>query len=181
MKPWTFALSVLIGCNTNSTPDFPEPAPLVAGAPLVGAAQADFKLPVGTPLSGYTSRCSCSGGFSRPDKRDSAYNYTFVESAGVQTTPGIAAIWLDNGDDHLVTIKTDTIYSFDRLPTVISERLEELTGEELTGKVVHTTTHSHSSWGSFSQAMSFYLGSDRYNEETFQRLYGFQFGAREWR
>jgi neutral ceramidase len=161
---------LIIGCKTGEPPVYPEPAPLVAGAPRVGAAQAAFEMPVGTPLSGYTARCSCASGWSRPDKRDSAYNYTFVESAGVHVTPGIAAIWVENGDDHLLTIKTDSIYSFDGLPLAISERLEELTGEELTGKVVHTTNHSHASWGAFSQAKAFYLGHDRYNEEIFQRF-----------
>ena len=69
-----------------------------------------------------------------------------------------------------LTIKTDTIYSFDELVVGITERLEELTGEDLTGKVIHTTNHSHSSWGSFTKAKAFYLGSDRYNEEIFQRF-----------
>jgi len=163
-------LILLFACKSGEPPEYPEPAPLVAGAPMVGAAQAAFEMPVGTPLGGYTARCSCASGWGRPDKRDSAYNYTFVESAGVHVTPGIAAIWLENGDDHLLTIKTDSIYSFDELPTAISERLEELTGEELTGKVVHTTNHSHASWGAFSKAKAFYLGHDRYNEEIFQRF-----------
>ena len=161
---------IVSGCKTAETPEYTQPAPVVAGAPMVGAAQADLKMPVGTPLSGYTARCSCSGGFGRADKRDSSYAYTFVESAGVHATPKIAAIWVENDDDHLLTIKTDTIYSFDRLVQVVSERLEALTGEELTGKVVHTTNHSHNSWGSFSQAKAFYLGHDRYNEEIFQRF-----------
>jgi neutral ceramidase len=163
-------LALLVGCKTAEPPEYPEPAPLVAGIPMVGAAQAAFEMPVGTPLSGYTARCSCAGGYGRVDNRDSAYTYTFVESAGVHVTPGIAAIWLENGDDHLLMIKTDSIYSYDGLPLAISERLEALTGEELTGKVVHTTNHSHSSWGAFSKAKAFYLGHDRYNEEIFQRF-----------
>jgi neutral ceramidase len=148
-------------------PDYPE---LVAGAPQVGAAESTLKLPAGTPLSGFTARCGCFGGFSRQDDRDSAYTSDFVESTGVHVRPSIKVIWISNGDQHLVMTKTDTIYSFDGLTEAITQRLEELTGEDLHGKVTHSANHNHSSYGDFSDHVGFYLGSDKFNREVFERF-----------
>jgi neutral ceramidase len=148
----------------------PEPVPIALGAPSVGAAEGYLDLPVGTPLSGYTARCGCFGSFSKQDDRDSAYTHSFVESTGVQTWPTIKVIWVDNGDDHLVITKTDSIYSADGLVAALTARLEAETGEVLAGRVIHTANHSHSSFGGFAAGVTWYLGSDVYNEEVFQRM-----------
>jgi len=150
-----------------TTVTYPEQIP---GAPMVGAAEGSLRLPIGTPLGGYTARCECMLGFSRQDERDSAYIDGFVASTGVQTYPGIKVIWLSNGDDHLVLTKTDSIYSFDGLVTSLTETLEQRTGIELSGKVIHTANHSHGSFGTFSDAITFYLGSDTFHRENFQRM-----------
>ena len=83
-------------------------------------------VPVGTPLGGYTARCECIGGFVRADYRDSAYSTSFVESTGLQTQPMVKTLWLENGDDELVMVKVDLIYSFDGLVTEVTKRLQEL-------------------------------------------------------
>jgi neutral ceramidase len=142
---------------------------LVPGPPVAGAAEGFLRLPVGTPLSGYTGRCTCLIA-DAVDDRQSQYNTAFVESVGVQTMPTIKALWLENGDDHLVITKTDSIYSFDGLVDALEEQLGAATGLDLSGRVVHTTNHSHASWGTFSDQAAFYLGSDGYNEENFQRM-----------
>ena len=99
---------LLFACITDDwKPDAPRP--VEPGAPRVGAAEGFLQLPVGTPLSGYSVRCSCLTGQSRQDDRRSAYTVGFVESTGVQTFPTIKVIWLENGDDHLVLTKTDSI------------------------------------------------------------------------
>lgn len=169
------ALALFLAACTNKDKDA-EPAPvpddLTPGAPKVGAAEGLLKLPVGTPLSGYTARCGCIGGFGEVDNRDSQYAHSFIESAGVHTTPTIKVIWIQNGDENLVLTKTDSIYSFDEIIDELVRQLEEKTGEELDGRVVHTTNHSHSSWGDYSKAKAFYLGSDKYNEEVFRRFTG---------
>ena len=163
-------LLALMGCVTDDY-QAPEPAPVVPGAPSVGAAEGSLVLPFGTPLSGFTARCTCMGGsLSAPDGRQSAYNTAFIESAGVQTYPSIDVIWIDNGDEHLVWTKTDSIYSFDGLVDTLEEKLEAATGEDLKGKVIHSTNHSHASYGTYSDAITFFLGSDRYNEENSQRM-----------
>lgn len=159
----------LLACVTDdwTAPDYPA---LVPGPPVVGAAEGHLKLPVGTPLGGYTARCTCMTGFSGQDDRESAYNTTFVESAGVQTYPTIKVIWVENGDEHLVLTKTDSIYSYDGLVEALEDELEAATGLPLDGRVVHATNHSHSSFGTFSDQIGFYLGTDRYNHENFRRM-----------
>ena len=142
---------------------------VTAGAPMAGAAEGHLELPVGTPLSGYSSRCGYLGGASAQDDRDSHYTTAFAESTGVQTLPAIKAIWLENGDDHLVLMRFDAIYSYDELVAEVARQLEEATGESLLGKVVISTNHTHAAWANFSDQTHFYLGGDRYNEENFQR------------
>lgn len=161
-----FALAACV----EDTWEAPVDPPVVPGAPVVGAAEGFLKLPAGTPLSGYSVRCQCLSGQSRPDMRDSAYTSSFVPSAGVQTHPTIKVVWIENGDDHLVITKTDSIYSYDGLVTDLERRLTAATGIDLDGKVIHTANHSHASYGDFSDAITFYLGSDKYNEEIFQRF-----------
>lgn len=159
----------LFACVTDEWQE-PVPAPVVAGAPNVGAAEGYLRLPLGTGLGGFTARCQCLGHWSNQDDRDSNYIVDFGPSTGIQTFPQIKVIWIENGDDHLVLTKTDSIYSFDGLVDDLEEKIGAATGLDLEGKVIHTTNHSHSSWGSFSQAIPFYLGSDKYNAENGERF-----------
>ena len=164
-----FLFLSLLACVSDdyTAPEYPAVTP---GVPVAGAAEGVLALPVGTPLSGYTGRCDCLGDASRQDERQSAYVTDFGESVGVQTTPTIKVIWLENGDDHLVIAKTDQIYSYDGFVEALEATLEAETGEPLAGRVVHTTNHSHSGWGTYSDQEAFYLGSDRFNRENFERM-----------
>ena len=155
------------GC---AAPEAPELPPVEAGAPRAGAAERTLDLPIGTPMGGFSTRAGYLSGQGAQDKRDSAYTVGFVESSGVHTRPMIKVVWLDNDNDHLVLIKTDTIYSFDGLVVEITRQLEEATGEKLEGRVTMTANHSHHSYGPFSDQLHFYLGGDKYNEEIFQRF-----------
>lgn len=167
------------GTTTDETSDTgdtgvdapPLPAlPLEAAAPYAGAAEGTLKIPVGTPLAGFTSRCGCLGGTSKQDDRDSNYSKAFIESTGVHIRPTIKAIWIESGDNHLVLTKTDSIYSFDGLVEAVTARLEEETGEELSGMVTHMANHNHSSYGTFSKHTGFFLGHDKFNQENFDRF-----------
>lgn len=162
------------GCNGKDEQagdtDIPAP-PLVAGELLAGAAEDALHLPIGTPLSGYTARCGCLGGLSKQDDRDSQYATAFVESTGVHLRPSIKAVWITNGEgQHLIMTKADVIYSFDGLVDGVTRRLEELTGEELSGMVTHSGNHNHSSFGTFSQATAFFLGHDKFDKENETRM-----------
>lgn len=152
--------------------DWVEPKagpPVVPGAPVVGAAEGYLKLPIGTPLSGFTARCSCLGNQSKQDFRESPYLTAFTPSTGVQSYPTIKVIWIENGDDHLVITKTDQIYSYDGLVEDLEVKIGDATGLDLDGKIVHTVNHSHSSFGTFSDQVPFFLGSDKFNRENFER------------
>lgn len=177
-------LLVLAGCPADSTDtkideltvcdeaalqvDLP---PGTAGAPQAGIAEGWLDLPIGTPLSGYTSRCTLlGGGEGNPDHRGSNYTTKFSPSAGVQQRIPIKVIWLSNGDQDLVLIKTDIIYSFDGLVEEMEKRLEAATGKDLDGKVVVSANHSHHAYGDFSDQVTYYLGSDKFNYEVFTRM-----------
>jgi neutral ceramidase len=143
---------------------------IVPGAPLAAAAEGVLELPVGTPLSGYTGRCDCFGGSGDADRRDSAYAYEFASSAGIQTPIPVKAFWIANGDQDLVILKVDVIYSFDGLVEEMERRLSAATGRDLDGKIIVTTNHSHAAHGAYSDQISYYLGSDSFNYEVFTRM-----------
>ncbi len=145
---------------------------IVVGAPMAGVAESWLELPIGTPLSGYTSRCGCFGGDGKVDHRDSNYADEFKASAGIQSPIPLKVFWLSNGDQDLVIVKIDIIYSYDGLVQDIETRLSADTGRDLVGKVVVSTNHSHNSYGDFSDQVTYYLGSDRFNEEVFERIAG---------
>ena len=107
---------------------------IVPGAPMAGVAEAWLELPVGSPLSGYTSRCGCFGGDGKIDHRDSNYASEFKPSAGVQSPIPLKVFWLSNGDQDLVIVKIDLIYSFDGLVKEMETRLSADTGRDLSAR-----------------------------------------------
>ena len=140
-----------------------------AGAPVAGMAEGYADFPVGVPLGGYTGRCRCFGNEGRYDARRTAYHYAFTPSVGVQTQPKIVALWLDNGIENLVLIKTDAIYVFERFVKELEGRLSAATGRDMVGRVVITANHSHSAPANFDQGLTWYLGGDKFNREVFER------------
>lgn len=171
MKPSPMALlTLLVACSGD--PMTYTPVLLVPGAPSAGAAEAPLDLPVGAPMGGYSDRCRYLGGNTLAPSQDSAYIYGFVPSVGMQTRPMARAVWLENGDQDLLILKMDLIYSFDGLVTALEDRLSDETGLDMKGHVVVAASHSHASFGNFSDQEQFYLGGDRYNEEIFERLVG---------
>ena len=168
----------LLACPEEPTPkavcdeaEENEGVPTIeVGPPQAGVAEAFVDLPVGTPLSGYTGRCKCFGGDGKADRRDSQYRSEFAPSAGVQTRIPTKAFWITNGDQDLLVLKLDVIYSFDGLVEELEASIGEATGRDMDGKVVLATNHSHSSYGDFSDQVTYYLGSDRFNAEIDARL-----------
>lgn len=138
-------------------------------APVAGMAEGYADFPVGTPLGGYTSRCRCFGNSGRYDARRTAYHSEFTPSVGVQTQPKIVALWLESGEQDLVLLKTDAIYTFEGIVNALAERLSAATGRDLAGKVVVASNHSHSAPANFDQGLTWYLGGDRFNREVFER------------
>jgi neutral ceramidase len=158
------------GCRDKDTGRDTGNAGTVAPGPLqVGAAEDWLTLPVGTPLGGYTSRCTAFGDEGDVDKRDSAYASRFNPSAGVHTRIPMKAFWFENGNENLVVLKINAIYSFDGLVEEIEKRLSAATGLNLTGRVVLATNHSHNAYANYSAQITYYLGGDKFNLENFTR------------
>ncbi|MDG1480843.1 MAG: neutral/alkaline non-lysosomal ceramidase N-terminal domain-containing protein [Myxococcota bacterium] len=163
-------LTLLLACGPGSDPAARTPLTLSAGAPVAGVAEVPIDFPVGAPMGGYSSRCDYLGGDGSVDKRQSAYALAFSSSAGIQTRPMAKALWLENGDQHLVVLKADVIYSYDGMVEELEARLSEATGVELNGRIMLTTSHTHNAPANYSDQIHFYLGGDRYNEEVFRRF-----------
>ncbi len=157
------------GDGDDTSVEWDPGPPIVPGVPTAGVAEGFLEVPVGAPLGGYTGRCKCFGGDGEYDNRRVPYTTRFTPSVGVQTRPKIAVLWLDNGDEDLVLVKTDAIYSFEKVVTELEERLGAATGRELAGNVVMATNHSHSAPANFVDGLPWYLGGDRFNREVFER------------
>lgn len=147
----------------------PEGCPLLTGTPVAGMAEGFVDFPVGAPLGGYTARCRCFGDSGRYDARRNPYITRFNPSIGVQTQPKVVALWLDNGWQDLVLLKTDAIYVFEGMVTAIERRLSEATGRNLAGRVTLAANHTHAAPANWDQGLTWYLGGDRFNREVFER------------
>ncbi len=161
--------------GTTPTPEpTPEPEPewppITPGQLEAGASSGYLNLPVGLPLAGYTGRDQALGGEPGADTRNSDYTTDFQASAGWQTAMPLQALWLTDGERHGVIVRMDLIYSWDELTEEIGRRLTEEIGEDLTNSVFTITGHSHSSPGTFTNATVFFLGSDVFSREIFNRI-----------
>jgi len=137
---------------------------------MAGAAEGYLELPIGVPLGCFTARCKCMGSMAYRDQRQGPYNVGFDESTGIQTRPAVKAIWIDNGDEELVLIKWDACMSNDGLVEAVTKRLEAGTGLDLHGHIVLSASHTHSGYGAYNDQWHWFLGTDRYNEEVFERM-----------
>ena len=101
-------LALLAGCPAPDHPDFDWPE-LSAGAPVAGVGEASLRLPLGTPLAGYSARCGYLGGSSIQDKRDSVFSVGFVESTGLQSRSSPSR-WVSQRDRRRSTCSnTETV------------------------------------------------------------------------
>ena len=171
MRAMLLAVLALGGCKGPSDEVAARtPTVLVAGAPVAGVAEGPLDLPLGGPMGGYSNRCDYLGKSSQVGNRTSAYVESWAVSTGVHTRQMGKALWLENGDQHLVVLKADLIYSHDLLVEAVEAALEAATGEDLDGRVVVTASHTHNGVANFSESVHFYLGGDKFNPEVFARL-----------
>jgi len=172
MKPECLPLiaALTVGCDDEPKPDR-DPIELSAGAPEAGVVEVNLDFPIGAPMGGYSNRCDYLGRSGAVDKRRSNYTVAWSSSSGIQTRARAQVLWLHNGDQDLVLIKADVIYSFDKLVRAVEDSLSELTGRDLEGRVIITASHTHNAPANYSDSFHFYLGGDRYNEEIFSRFH----------
>lgn len=137
------------------------------GAPEAGVAELPIDLPVGTPMGGYTARLL---GVSRPDARTTPFTTGFAPTAGIQTRPTVKAIWLHNGDHHLVLVKVDLCYLADHVVEDVEAQLSAALDEDLGGQVMIAASHTHQGWGGWNAHYPYFLGGDRHHPELDVRL-----------
>lgn len=174
--PLALGLSLAACAQPPSTREVTQSDPAHSAVPMsvsaiglqAGAAEASAELPIGIPLAAYTSRLKYS--MLGVDRRTSAYTTEFSPSAGSQTRIPIKVIWLQNGAENLVMVKVDIGYAFDGILFQIEDNITAATGIDVHDKVLFSTSHSHSSYGDFSDDPALYLGSDQFNTEVFTRL-----------
>ncbi len=165
-RPPILLLLALAACQPNEDLVYPD---VQTASPRAGAAEGRLELPIGVPLGCFSSRSSLLGTSGSVDRRQGAYTTGFTESAGIHTRPAIKVLWIENGDDHLVYVKTDMCMANDGVVAVLTERLSAATGADLDEKVVMSVSHSHAAYGCYSDQWHWYLGVDRNNEEIFER------------
>jgi neutral ceramidase len=128
---------------------------VTAGAVRVGLAEQTLDLPIGTALGGNTSRARPLDDQGRVDDREVALSGSFNPSVGFETLPMVRAVALSAGDETVVLLHTDTIFGDDTLTHEVEARL----GPELAGKLVWTSSHSHTAPGQYSADTKFQVGA----------------------
>ena len=161
------AALILVGCGADDAADadagYPQvttshceyaPVPptagaggtVTAGALEAGAAEVPLEVPVSTALGSYTARANFLGGAGKVDQRQTEINGKFNASIGIETRPMVKALALSAGGETVVILKVDLGFSYEGYTFELEQRL----GAELHGKVLITASHSHSSWGQYS-------------------------------
>jgi hypothetical protein len=136
------------------------PGPLMAGA-----AEVVLDIPVGTGLGGYTDRARVLAG-DPVDNREVAISDTWSTTVGVETRPMVKAVALKVGDETVVWLKLDAIFAYEEWVYDLESRL----GPEYRGKVLISTSHSHSAWSQFTGHSPLKVGSGEYRGIVHQRF-----------
>ncbi|HJL16646.1 MAG TPA: hypothetical protein RMH99_13370 [Sandaracinaceae bacterium LLY-WYZ-13_1] len=126
-----------------------EPGPIRAGV-----AERLLDLPVGTALGGNTSRAVPLDDQGGVDDREVPLSGTFNPSVGYETLPKVKALALSAGDETIVLLRTDTIFSDDTVTHEVTEQL----GPEYAGKVLWMSSHTHTAAEQFSADTKFQVG-----------------------
>ncbi|HEU0035430.1 MAG TPA: neutral/alkaline non-lysosomal ceramidase N-terminal domain-containing protein [Kofleriaceae bacterium] len=139
----------------------------VTAAPLqAGAAERILNIPVGTALGGYTGRAGFISSAGAVDARKIALSGTFNPSIGVTSAPKVKALALTAGDETVVILKADIIFTYEGMVFDVEQRL----GAEFAGKVMIATSHSHSGWAQFTAHGPLKLGAGQMRDVVYQRF-----------
>ncbi len=135
---------------------------VTAGAIRVGVATRRIDAPIGAALGGNTSRANLFDGQGTIDARDVRLSGSFTPSVGIETAPLVKAIAITAGDETMILVRSDIIFADDTITHEVTERL----GPELAGKLLWTTSHSHTAPGSFSADLKFQVGAGPIRERV---------------
>ncbi|HEY6035728.1 MAG TPA: hypothetical protein VIV58_15745 [Kofleriaceae bacterium] len=186
MRAFTIVLVVAAACGHDAPPPSPDAGvvttdkcdyvPLVptahAGGTVTaaqlqaGAAEAIFDIPVGTALGGYTARAGFLGAAGVVDTRKIQISSTFNPSIGVTAAPRVKALALTAGDETVLILKSDLIYIYEGMVYDLEQRL----GPDFAGKVILTSSHSHSAWAQHYFGGPLQLGGGIFRELVYKRF-----------
>ncbi len=139
---------------------------VTAGPLMAGAADRKLDIPVGTALGGYTGRAGFLSSAGSVDSRKVKTSGTFNPSIGVIVAPRVKALALTAGGETVVMLKVDAIFAYEGMLFDLEQRL----GAEYAGKVLLTTSHSHSAWAQFTGHGPLKLGSGQLRDVVYQRF-----------
>ncbi len=139
---------------------------VTAGALEAGAAEVLLDIPVGTGLGGYTGRANFLGSFEPVDNRRVAIAAAWQATVGIETRPKVKAVALRAGGETVVWLKVDAIFAYEDWVFELEQRL----GPELHGKVLISTSHSHSAWSQFTGHSPLKVGSGEYRAIVHERF-----------
>lgn len=139
----------------------------VAAAPLMaGAAEVALDVPVGTTLGGYTARGSFIGTADTVDNRVIAISGGFFPSVGIETRPKAKALALRAGGETVVWLKVDAIFAYEGFVFELENRL----GAEYRGKIMLSTSHSHSAWAQYTANSPLKVGASELRQIVYDRF-----------
>jgi len=139
---------------------------VTAGPLMAGAADRKLDIPVGTALGGYTGRAGFLSSAGSVDARKIKTSGTFNPSIGVIVAPRVKALALTAGGETVVLLKVDAIFAYEGMLFDIEQRL----GADYAGKVLLTTSHSHSAWAQFTGHGPLKLGAGQLRNVVYQRF-----------
>ncbi len=128
----------------------------VTAAPLeAGAAEVALDVPVGTGLGGYTARSEALGNVPKVDSRVVPIAGAWQATVGIETRPLVKAVALRAGGETVLWLKVDAIFAYEEWLFELERRL----GPDLHGKVLVSTSHSHSAWSQYTAHSPLKVGS----------------------
>ena len=154
-------------CTFDEVPANAHAGTAVAPAPLMaGAAEAPLDIPVGTALGGYTARGSFIGTSDTVDNRVIAIAGGFFPSVGYETRPMAKALALRAGGETVVWVKVDAIFAYEPMVFELEDRL----GAEYRGKIILSTSHSHSAWAQYTGHSPLKVGASELRKIVYDRF-----------
>jgi neutral ceramidase len=139
---------------------------VTAGPVRVGLAERHLDLPVGSTLGGNTSRATAVGNKGWVDVRRYAHSGAFTPSVGIETIPKVKAIAIEAGDETVVLVRTDTIFSDDTITHELADRL----GPGFAGKVLWMSSHTHTAAEQYTADSKLQVGGGRLRDLNRGRL-----------
>lgn len=148
---------------------------VTSGVLTAGVAEGRLNVPVSVTLGAYTGRAeNVPGSEGYIDARREPIAGGFATSVGIETRPRIRVLALTTGqasastadDETVILIKTDLGVGYQGLVHEVEARL----GPAYAGKVIITTSHSHSSFANYQGHGGMQVGFGAFRRGIFDQM-----------